>query len=168
MSKRGWMVRVVMLVVGSAALWSAGCASATSSSAGQQGVAAADEEVQTGYGSTSRRQLATSVGSIEFTREATSGAYLLGQLLDGRIPGVNVHRTASGDYSVRIRGGGEALIVVDGMLPAAGVPNRFILSLINPADVARVDVLKDAGSAAIYGSRGGNGVLLITTRKGPR
>jgi TonB-dependent SusC/RagA subfamily outer membrane receptor len=126
-----------------------------------------DDEVQLGYGTISRRNLTTSVSSVQFTREDASGTSAFAELLDGRIAGVQVTRTGLTDYSIRIRGGGEALIVVDGMVPAEGVPQRFILAAINPYDVARVDVLKDA-SASIYGWRGGNGVILITTRRGGR
>lgn len=164
MSERGWMGRGAVLVVGSALLVSAGCASATSGTAG--GGLPASDDVEIGYGSIDRRHLTTSVTTLEVEPEATSGRNAFAELLEGRIAGVHVTRLGLSDYSIRIRGGREAMIVIDGMIPAEGVPQRFILSSINPADVARVDVLKDA-SASIYGSRGGNGVILITTRRGP-
>jgi TonB-dependent SusC/RagA subfamily outer membrane receptor len=158
------MGRGAVLMVGSALLVSAGCASATSGTAG--GAVPASDVVQIGYGSIDRRYLTSSVATLEVTPEATSGRHAFAELLEGRVAGVHVTRVGLNDYSIRIRGGREAMIVIDGMIPPEGVPQRVILSLINPADVARVDVLKDA-SASIYGSRGGNGVILITTRRGP-
>jgi len=156
-----------VLALGSAALLSAGCASATHAPAGQPAARPDDEVVQVGYGTMTRRQSGGSVGSLVLTREEAAQSSNMAELLNARIPGVDVWRTPGGDYSVRIRGGGDALVVVDGMVPPIGVSSGMLLSLINPADVERIDVLKDAGSAAIYGVRGGNGVMLITTRRGP-
>ena len=92
------------------------------------------------------------------------------ELLETRVSGVRVQRTGSGDYSVRIRGigsligGGEPLWVLDGVpIDAAG--GRGV-SWINPNDIVRIVVLKDAASTAMYGSRGGNGVILLTSRRG--
>jgi len=94
-------------------------------------------------------------------------------LLTGRIAGVVVDRGLDGSPSIRIRGVGafrnsEPLVVVDGFPLPTTMPLRTVLSGINPNDVMRIDVLKDASSAAIYGSRAGNGVLLITTRHARR
>ena len=81
---------------------------------------------------------------------------------------------SNGEIAVRIRGaaagrdGGEPLLVVDGMPLAPGASLQRLLASINPADVARIDVLKDAGSTAVYGSRGVNGVIVIRTRRPPR
>lgn len=88
-------------------------------------------------------------------------------LLVGRIAGVQVERTASG-MSVRIRGAGgfmssgEPLFVVDGMPVVVGAAG---LIEVNPADVASIEVLKDAASLAQWGSRGSNGVILIRTKR---
>jgi TonB-dependent starch-binding outer membrane protein SusC len=88
----------------------------------------------------------------------------------GRVAGVHVARTADG-LSIRIRGAStvlgdpEPLIVLDGQPLPQGSGARE-LALVNPADVARVEVLKDGGSTAFYGVRGANGVLLITTKRG--
>ena len=84
-----------------------------------------------------------------------------------RIPGVNVYRTVTG-FSVQIRGvntltaGAEPLYVIDGM-PYAGTRNGQIP--VNAADIECVEVLKDVGHTSIFGSRGANGVVLITTRR---
>jgi TonB-dependent SusC/RagA subfamily outer membrane receptor len=90
------------------------------------------------------------------------------ELLEGRFPGVEVVRTPSGGLSIRIRGvstflgNKEPLYVVDG-IPVEVDPERG-LDWLNPADIARVDVLKDAAETSMYGGRGANGVILITTK----
>ena|SRR5437868_3881996 len=91
------------------------------------------------------------------------------ELLAGRFPGVTVLRVAGG-IAVRIRGEStfsgdrEPLYVVDGMTIEAGPGGA--LQGINPGDIERIEVLKDIGSTAQYGSRGANGVILITTKRG--
>ena len=93
------------------------------------------------------------------------------ELLMGRVPGLTVMRTPNGGYSLRIRGrssfygNDEPLIVIDGMPIRQGGASNALMPL-DPGDVARVDVLKDAGATAAYGVQGGNGVVLITTRRG--
>jgi TonB-dependent SusC/RagA subfamily outer membrane receptor len=94
-------------------------------------------------------------------------------LLIGRIAGVLVDRGGDGSPSIRIRGVGsfrnsEPLVVVDGFPLPTTLPLGSVLAGMNPNDVMRIDVLKDASSAAIYGSRASNGVLLITTRHARR
>lgn len=90
-------------------------------------------------------------------------------LLHGQIPGVTVLRRANGSLSVRIRGAtsflgsSEPLFVVDGM-PILHMGEGVF---INPHDIKRIEVLKDADSKALYGVRGANGVVLITTKLGP-
>ena len=90
------------------------------------------------------------------------------ELLEGRFPGVRVQRVPGG-IIVRIRGATsvmgseEPLYVVDGMEMAPG-PGGALMG-INPADITRIEVLKDIGSTAAYGVRGANGVILITTRR---
>ncbi|HYT83517.1 MAG TPA: TonB-dependent receptor plug domain-containing protein [Gemmatimonadales bacterium] len=89
---------------------------------------------------------------------------------DGRGAGLQVIRGPSGGISVRIRGrssiygDNEPLYVVDGM-PVTTSPGRG-LSWLNPGDVQRIEILKDASATALYGMRGANGVVLITTRHG--
>ncbi len=89
---------------------------------------------------------------------------------DGRAAGLQVIRGPSGGISVRIRGRSsiygddEPLYVVDGM-PVTTSPGRG-LSWLNPGDVQRIEILKDASATALYGMRGANGVVLITTRHG--
>lgn len=125
--------------------------------------------VVVGYGTQRRSDVTGSVASISADRleEAANTSVL--QALQGAVPGITVQTTGAGaepSASVIIRGrnsitaSNSPLVVVD------GIPYNGPLSEINQSDVASIDVLKDASAAAIYGSRGANGVILITTRKG--
>ena len=90
-------------------------------------------------------------------------------LIAGRFAGVEVVRLPNGSSAIHVRGintfigNTEPLFVIDGMEVAPG-PGGALLGL-NPADVARIEVLKDAGATALYGIRGANGVILITTKR---
>lgn len=92
------------------------------------------------------------------------------EVLMGRVPGLQVFRSADGGYTLRVRGmqtftgNDEPLLVVDGMPVRPGGTSRA-LSALSPRDVARIEVLKDAAAAALYGSLAGNGVVVITTRR---
>lgn len=92
------------------------------------------------------------------------------ELLEGRFPGVRVLRNANGGISVQIRGqttirgNTEPLYVVDGLVVEPAVGGG--LMGINPNDIARIEVLKDAASLTYYGARAGNGVVLIRTKGG--
>ncbi len=143
---------------------------ACSRAPGRQSPAPKDGEVSVGYGTESTQQVTGSIASL--TPEETDGRVTqVVQLLE-RVPGLTVMRLASGDVSLRIRGtrslhgDNEPLLVIDGV-PAQG-PIGAALAGLSPRDIARIDVLKDAGSTAIYGVRGANGVILITTKRAPR
>lgn len=90
------------------------------------------------------------------------------ELIQARAPGVQVIKTQDG-FALRIRGVSspsgitDPLIVIDGA--ASALPGTRALDGINPQDVVRIEVLKDAATTAFYGMRGGSGVILITTRK---
>lgn len=94
------------------------------------------------------------------------------ELLEGRNAGVQVIRLPGGGVSVRIRGrssiygDNEPLYVIDGM--PVEVTTGQSLSWLNPGDIQRIEILKDASATAVYGMRGANGVVLITTRHGER
>ena len=130
---------------------------------------ALSEVVVIGYGTQQRREVTGAVSSVDaedITQVAVTG---LDQAMQGRMAGVQVTQNSGepgGSVSVRIRGigslsaGSEPLYVVDGIPLAGG------LNAINPNDIERIDVLKDAASAAIYGSRATNGVVLVTTKRG--
>ncbi|RAW00880.1 SusC/RagA family TonB-linked outer membrane protein [Pseudochryseolinea flava] len=129
-----------------------------------------DEVVVVGYGTQKKSDLTGSVASVS-TKEIKSQPLLsLSQALQGRAPGVQVRQSSNapgGGVSIRIRGGGslqagnEPLYVIDGypLYNEAG-PN------LNPNDIETIDILKDASATAIYGSRGANGVVIITTKRG--
>lgn len=128
-----------------------------------------EQVVVIGYGTINKRDVTGAVKSLR-TEEFNKGIINTPeQLLQGKVAGVNV-TTASGDpnaaISVTVRGpggvrtGSDPLYVIDGL--AINGPASFI----NPEDIESIDVLKDASATAIYGSRGANGVILITTKKG--
>ncbi|MEO7315731.1 MAG: SusC/RagA family TonB-linked outer membrane protein, partial [Ginsengibacter sp.] len=142
-----------------------------------------DETVIIGYGSTSKRYNTGSVSSI--TSEVIENQPVNDPIsaLQGRVSGLMITASsgmAGSGYSVRIRGensikqGNNPLYIIDGVPFISDALNTFEgasglqnpLSTINPNDIERIDVLKDADATAIYGSRGANGVILITTKRG--
>jgi TonB-dependent SusC/RagA subfamily outer membrane receptor len=93
------------------------------------------------------------------------------ELLVGRFAGVRVMPTATGGFSIRIRSGAsftnsEPLYVIDG-LPVEVVVGRGV-DFLNPADIARIDILRDPAETSMFGGRGANGVVLITTKLNSR
>ncbi|WP_445749030.1 SusC/RagA family TonB-linked outer membrane protein [Polaribacter sp.] len=128
-----------------------------------------EEIIVVGYGSTTVKDATGSVEAIT-AKEMTKGNIVTPEnLLSGRVAGLNITTSgAPGSGSqIRIRGGSslnasnDPLIVIDG-LPLSGVD----LNSINPNDIDSFSVLKDASATAIYGARGANGVIIITTKKG--
>ena len=129
-----------------------------------------------GYGTQSKRDVTGAVKSLKsenFNRGIINNPQ---QLLQGKVAGVNVVSASGepgGNQGITIRGpggvrtGSTPLFVVDGIpLDNSSTGNGDPLNFINPADIESMDVLKDASATAIYGARGANGVILITTRKG--
>ncbi|MGV6945180.1 TonB-dependent receptor [Sphingobacterium kyonggiense] len=142
-----------------------------------------DEVVVIGYGTSSVRKNVGSVSSV--SAQDLEKQPVLDPLaaMQGRISGLSISSNSGlpgGSYNVQLRGansinnGNSPLYIVDGVPFSDNAMNQFIsasgnqnpLSLINPKDIERIDVLKDADATAIYGSRGANGVILITTKKG--
>jgi TonB-dependent SusC/RagA subfamily outer membrane receptor len=131
------------------------------------------DEVSVGYGTQERTQITGAVSTV--TKEEIDRARVtrIEDLIRSRIPGVQVLRKGNGELAIRVRGPStlngrdDALIVLDG-LPLAEATAGMALATLNPQEVQRIDVLKDAGSTAIYGSRGTNGVVIIKTRRGNR
>ncbi|MGK6352010.1 TonB-dependent receptor [Parapedobacter sp. DT-150] len=130
-----------------------------------------DEVVVVGYGTQQKRDLTGAVAGVKMDVEMSSRPMVeFGQALYGKVPGVQVI-SANGrpgtSSTVQVRGinsisaGSSPLIVVDGM-PLSS----YDLNMVNSADIESIDILKDAASASIYGSRGANGVILVTTKKG--
>ncbi len=145
------------------------------------------EAVIVGYGTQRRKELTGSVASVAkvvLEQPATS----VNQLLTGNIAGLNVSQSSGqpgAGASIRIRGGNsiyasnEPLYVIDGFIffseknatqaGVGGIDSSIDpLASINPADIESIEVLKDVSAKAIYGSRGANGVILVTTKKGKR
>lgn len=147
---------------------------------------AIDAVVAIGYGTTTKSDLTGSVGSLKSRDIESSTALSVNDIMSGRMAGVMV--TSSGGepgagFSIRIRGAGsinadmEPLYVIDGIpyektatqssaFSGMGTSTLDPLALLNPADIESLEVLKDASATAIYGSRGANGVILITTKSG--
>jgi TonB-linked SusC/RagA family outer membrane protein len=140
--------------------------------------------VATGYGSSRRATVSNAIASIDSTAFDALPVVSLDNALQGRVAGVQVIQNSGepgGGVSVRIRGpaslnaGSQPLYVIDGVPMLQGTFEQITgtsgqrmtpISGINPDDIASIDVLKDAAAAAIYGSRGSNGVVVITTKRG--
>lgn len=127
-----------------------------------------DEVVVVGYGVVKKSDLTGSVGSISSDAIASKGSTSVMEGMQGKVAGVNISQSSSrvGDgFKIQIRGkstinsSSEPLYVIDGIV----CDN---MNFLNPMDIERVDILKDASSTAIYGSRATNGVVMITTKKG--
>ncbi|MGS2760883.1 SusC/RagA family TonB-linked outer membrane protein [Sinomicrobium sp. M5D2P9] len=154
----------------------------------EPGQEALDEVVVIGYGTVKKSDLTGAVSSIK-AEDLNPGANAsVEQALQGRVAGVHISQKSNepgGGLSVNIRGSGsinagtEPLYVIDGVIVNNGAvaatggqgftansTPRNPLNTLNPADIQSIEVLKDASSTAIYGSRGSNGVVLITTKKG--
>lgn len=128
-----------------------------------------NEVVVIGYGTMRKSDLTGSIGSLDSKKLNDQPVANIGQALQGKVAGLQVVDAGKpGDnVSIKIRGLGsinnsDPLVVID------GVPTDLGLNSLNMADVDRVDVLKDASATAIYGSRGANGVIMITTKKGKK
>lgn len=127
-----------------------------------------EETVVVGYGVTKKRDLAGSVTSIK-AEEVKAGVITSPEdLIKGRAAGVTVTQNSSapdGSLNIRIRGAAslgtnnDPLYVVDGILTSPG-------NMLAPEDIESIEILKDAASTAIYGARGANGVVIITTKRG--
>lgn len=133
----------------------------------QENTSLLDELVVIGYGTLKKSDLTGAVGSIGGKDIKDVPVNNVGQALQGKISGVNIvgGEKPGDNVTIKVRGLGsinnsDPLIVID------GVPTDLGLNALNPQDIERLDVLKDASATAIYGSRGANGVVMITTRKG--
>jgi TonB-dependent SusC/RagA subfamily outer membrane receptor len=135
------------------------------------------EVVVIGYGTVKKKDLTGSVGSVKAAQLQERPAASVNEALSGRIAGVQVNTNSGrpgGQTSIRVRGfssinsSNNPLYVVDGVYLPIGnqTLNSNSIDYINPNDIASVEVLKDASATAIYGARGANGVVLITTKRG--
>jgi TonB-linked SusC/RagA family outer membrane protein len=139
--------------------------------------------VSVGYGTASRQDVSSAIASVDSSTFANTPVASVDNALQGRIPGVQVMQNSGepgSGISMRVRGpaslnaGNQPLYVVDGVPMIQGSLSQIALSGqdvtaisgLNPDEIASIDVLKDAAAAAIYGSRGSNGVVIITTKRG--
>jgi len=131
-------------------------------------VAQLSEIVVTGYGSQAKRTITTAVASVKPEDFNQGNINSPEQLLAGKVAGLSIARAGADpnkEFNIRLRGlsslgaNTSPLIVIDGL--AGGT-----LQSVDPNDIASIDILKDGGAAAIYGTRGSSGVILITTKKG--
>ncbi|MCC8176121.1 MAG: TonB-dependent receptor [Bacteroidales bacterium] len=140
-----------------------------------------DEVVVVGYGSQKKSDIATAISSVNMEELAKTGSTQTLEALQGKVSGLQIMQSdgsLSGSVQFRMRGvnsitgGTQPLFVIDGVpMPimeageSSDVSNNPLLGL-NPSDIESIEVLKDAAAAAIYGAKGSNGVVLITTKKG--
>lgn len=129
--------------------------------------AAMQDVVVVGYGTQRRKDLTGSLSSVSGKDLKSLPVPNVGEALQGRAAGVQVVSSGApgSNVTIRVRGTGtinnsDPLLVID------GVPADIPLNNISPDDIASIEILKDASSAAIYGSRGANGVVLVTTKRG--
>jgi len=129
-----------------------------------------NDAVVIGYGTIKKQDLTGSVANLKVEEIESIPVVSVDQAMQGRIAGVEIVSTSGepgSETSIRIRGtrsisaSNEPLIVVDGVMDAV-----TSMSEINPSDIASISVLKDASSTAIYGSKGSNGVIMVTTKAG--
>ena len=135
----------------------------------EEDVARLEEVVVVGYGTVRKRDLTGSVGKVDVEEATKVPVSRIDQAIQGRVPGVLVTSTngrPGSGTTIRVRGGNsinagnEPLYVIDGFVGGATIDS------INPNDIESIEILKDASALSIYGARGSNGVVLITTKKG--
>ena len=127
-----------------------------------------NEVVMVGYGTRQKRDVTGAVAQVKASQLETENPQSVQDLLRGNVPGLNVtaNTSAKGGGDLRVRGrsslsaGTSPLIVLDGVIYLGQLAD------INPNDIATIDVLKDASSAAVFGAKAASGVVLITTKKG--
>ncbi len=137
----------------------------------QENTAVLDEVVVIGYGTMDKKELTSAISHVGEKDFLSVSSLDPSMMIQGKVPGVSITNTGAGDpnnqASIQIRGvssrsaGLGPLIVVDGV-PGGNLTN------INPNDIASLDILKDGAASAIYGTRGSNGVILVTTKKGAK
>lgn len=133
----------------------------------QRNIDALDSVVVIGYGTQKRSDLTGSVSSVKADDISSLPVPDAGQAIQGKAAGVQIVSPGApgSNVTIRVRGVGtvnnsDPLLVID------GVPTDIPLNTINPDDIESIDILKDASASAIYGSRGANGVVIVTTKKG--
>ena len=127
-----------------------------------------DEKVNIGYGTQKKREVASSVVSVKSDKFNKGNIQSPFQLIQGKVAGLDISKPGgdpNGSYYLRLRGlntiyaNTQPLIVIDGVIDAS-------IDNVDPNDIESITVLKDGSSAAIYGTRSSNGVILVTTKRG--
>lgn len=133
----------------------------------QADVTSLNEVVVIGYGTAEKKQITSSVASVSAKDFNKGNVYNPAQFLQGKVAGLSIVRPGAdpnAGYAIRLRGlstfgaNSQPLIVIDGVLGGS-------LQLIDPNDIESIDVLKDGSAAAIYGTQGSSGVIIVTTKK---
>ncbi|MEZ5071630.1 MAG: SusC/RagA family TonB-linked outer membrane protein [Bacteroidales bacterium] len=133
-------------------------------------VTSLDEIVVIGYGTQKKKELTSSVANVTSEDFVKGNVSNPAQLIQGKVAGLSISRPGgdpNGGFTMRLRGlstigaNTEPLVVIDGVIGGS-------LSNVDPNDIESIDVLKDGSAAAIYGSRGSSGVIIVTTKKGRR
>lgn len=126
-----------------------------------------DEVVVVGYGTVRKRDLTGAITSVKSEQLMATAPTTIQEALRGKAAGVMVAGSGlNEDPMIRIRGNRSISASNDPLFVVDGIPSSSGMSVINPSDVASIEVLKDASATAIYGARGANGVILVTTKKG--
>ena len=128
-----------------------------------------DEVVVVGYGTSKKRDLTGAITSIDSKKLMESPSLSAAQAIQGKVPGVLVTNSGWGpgaSPSILIRGKRSINASNDPLYVVDGIPVSTAANMFSPGDIESIEVLKDASATAIYGSRGANGVILITTKKG--
>ena len=135
----------------------------------KEDIAQLDEYVVVGYASIERRDLTSSVSSVNAKQLADIPINSAAEALAGRLAGVQVtgsEGSPNAEVQIRVRGGGSITQDNSPLYVVDGVQVENALSVLSPQDIESIDVLKDASATAIYGARGANGVVIITTKGG--
>lgn len=134
----------------------------------EEDIAALDEVVVIGYGSMEKNKITSAITNIKPESFNKGNINNPAQLLQGKVAGLSIvapQGNPNGNFNIRLRGlstigaNAQPLIIIDGVIGAD-------LSSVDPNDIASIDILKDGGAAAIYGTRGSSGVIIITTKTG--
>ncbi len=130
------------------------------------------EVVVVGYGTQKRSDVTGAVASVDKKRLENLPNNNFAQALQSSVPGISIDQNSGGaegdNNTIRIRGRNSITAETSPLIVLDGVPYIGSISDINTSDIESINVLKDASSAAIYGSRGANGVIIITSKKGTR
>lgn len=130
-----------------------------------------DEVVVIGYGQQKKEAVTGSVSSLSGSALKEVPSANISEALQGRLPGVEIGRLSSkpgAEQQIRIRGTRSLTASNDPLIVLDGIPFAGSLADVNPNDIKSLDILKDASATAIYGSRGANGVIIITTNRGTK